>query len=224
MHPDFSVANGQFEVTVRVDLLAVRFCARDCIEVKRARVAIVFIAVEEISNHEFRVVEAALFIAGDGRLSPEIAHHFGRAHTEPRIRNLESCIAHSAAPLRAAAGPVAFPTRLLLREGSAILRCKRIIGCRDACTERGKFLLRPLNFFLCAFNFAIPFHERLIRALRFFLVFEVLALDTRLIRNRLCRALTPGVAVREVIKNLHGLFKVLRFFVTLRQHQLRVVT
>ena len=76
MHPDFSVADRQFEVAVRIDLLVVRLGARDCIEVERARVAIIFIAVEEVGYHEFRVVETALFIAGDGSLPAEIAHHF----------------------------------------------------------------------------------------------------------------------------------------------------
>ena len=76
MHSDFSVADRQFEVAVRVDFFAVCFGTRDCIEVECACVAIIFIAVEEVGNHEFRVVEAALFVAGDGSLSAEVAHYF----------------------------------------------------------------------------------------------------------------------------------------------------
>ena len=136
---------------------------------------------------------------------------------------MDICAAHGAALFCTAAGPVAFAACLLLREGPAVLRCQRVIGCRDACPECCQFLLRLLNLFFGAFNFAIPLHERLIGALRFLTVFQMLTLDTRLIRDCLRCALTPRVAVSEVIKDFHSLFIVSRFFVTFRQHQLRVV-
>ena len=110
-----------------------------------------------------------------------------------------------------------------MREGSAVLRCQQVIGFWDACAEGCQFLLRLLNLFFGAFNFTVPLHERLIGALGFLIVFEVFALDTRLIGDCLRGALAPRVPVSEVIEDFHSLFIVLRFFVAFRQHQLRVV-